>query len=140
MKSVGSVFAWLVLAAVAGWCQSGAADSDLRALFEATRTGNLPRAQALIGSGVDVNARTADGMTPLMLASEGGHKQIVQLLLANGAEVNARIAYYGISALTLAMRGRETDPQIVELLLAAGAQTNLRDDRERLPTNLLKLK
>lgn len=38
--------------------------------------------------GVDVNASYADGASPLMLAVECGHKDLVQLLLAHGGDPN----------------------------------------------------
>ena len=40
--------------------------------------------------GANVNAKSVDGFTALMVASGGGHKQIVEKLIANGAEICAR--------------------------------------------------
>jgi hypothetical protein len=44
----------------------------------------------LLTRGALVNVQSAGGMTPLHLAAEYGHKEIVALLLAHGADVNAR--------------------------------------------------
>ena len=38
----------------------------------------------------DVNAKDKYGMTPLHMAAEYGHKEIVELLFTNGANVNAK--------------------------------------------------
>jgi ankyrin repeat protein len=140
MKSTTSVCVCLVVAAVSAWCQPAPASSSLRALFAATQTGSVSRVQQMISAGADVNGRTTEGLTPLMLAVDKGHREIVQLLLANGADVNARIAFYGISALTLAMRRRTTEPEIVALLLRAGARKDLSDKRDRVPLILTKLR
>jgi ankyrin repeat protein len=38
-----------------------------------------------------VNAKTKDGKTALMMASEEGHLETVKWLIANNADVNAKI-------------------------------------------------
>lgn len=38
-------------------------------------------------AGADVNATNHNGVTPLMLASKGGHASVVKLLLENAASV-----------------------------------------------------
>eukprot|EP00746_Dinoflagellata_sp_MGD_P010659 gnl/MRDRNA2_/MRDRNA2_122080_c0_seq1.p1 gnl/MRDRNA2_/MRDRNA2_122080_c0~~gnl/MRDRNA2_/MRDRNA2_122080_c0_seq1.p1 ORF type:complete len:424 (-),score=69.17 gnl/MRDRNA2_/MRDRNA2_122080_c0_seq1:128-1360(-) len=43
----------------------------------------------LLEGRADVNARTRDSRTPLMLAAESGARDIMSMLLANGADVNA---------------------------------------------------
>jgi hypothetical protein len=45
-------------------------------------------AEALLASGADVNARSADGQTALMAASDRGYTKIVSLLLEAGADPN----------------------------------------------------
>ena len=48
--------------------------------------------QGLLEAGADVNAKSKNncGYTPLHMACERGHEQIVRLLIANGAKVNVK--------------------------------------------------
>jgi len=65
-----------------------------------------------------LNDRTRDGVTALMLAAVFGCAEAAQLLVRKGADVNSRTES-GETALTLAkQRGR---PDIVRLLTEAGA-------------------
>lgn len=50
--------------------------------------GQLCSVQILLDSGVDVNKQAPDMVSPLLLASAGGHHEIVRLLLLNGADVH----------------------------------------------------
>ena len=76
----------------------------------------------LLAQGADVHqARTSDGMTMLMTASERGHVEVVLVLLANGADVKQADAM-GYTALTWA--SQEGHSEVVRLLLARGADVN----------------
>jgi ankyrin repeat protein len=70
-------------------------------LIVAARAANLRAAEAALDAGADVNARDAEGITPLMHAARGqrpiiadatptDHPEMVELLLRRGADVNAR--------------------------------------------------
>ena len=70
-------------------------------------------------------------MTPIFVASEGGHYQVVELLLAAGADPNEP-ENEGVTPLFVATEvGRY---QVVKILLAAGANPNaqLHDGRTAL--------
>ena len=67
----------------------GARDVD-RALFAAIESGDGDRVPGLIDIGANVNARRADGWTPLMAAAGKGQPDIVRELLATGADPSAR--------------------------------------------------
>jgi hypothetical protein len=72
----------------------------------------------IMRGGLDVKARDAYGVTPLMRAAEKGELDQVQLQLANGAEINARSE--GRQApLHFGVRGG--NPQVVQYLIAHGA-------------------
>lgn len=46
-------------------------------------------ATALLEYGADVNAQSRQGFTPIHLAADQGHTDIVALLIHNGADANA---------------------------------------------------
>jgi ankyrin repeat protein len=58
-------------------------------LRRAAERGDIPKLQAMLELGVDVNARDADDRTALLLAVLSKRKEIVQLLLTHGANANA---------------------------------------------------
>lgn len=59
-------------------------------LILALEMGNRAAAWRLAGApGIDVNFRNRHGETPLILAVQGGHEDIVGMLLEKGADVNA---------------------------------------------------
>ena len=77
--------------------------------------------QWLLEKGANVNARSGDSCSALLLASSGGHDQIVQQLLKERANVNPQGRYYG-SAIQAAVG--EGHDQIVQWLLRKGADVN----------------
>lgn len=68
-----------------------------RALLHLVAYGNLGNvAGALLKvEGINVNAKEEDGWTPLHLAAQNGHKEIVDALLAKEADVNAKRVFAG---------------------------------------------
>lgn len=58
-----------------------------------------------------------------MLASHGGHRELVEVLIARGADLNV-IAKFSLSALMLAVIACHTD--IARLLVRAGADLRLK--------------
>ena len=67
--------------------------------------------------GVDVNARTDEGVTALMFASQDGHLDMVRALLESNADINAK-ANNGATALLLAIEGDHS--KVAELLRQRG--------------------
>lgn len=51
----------------------------------------IPGIKRALDRGADVNAKTVDGWTPLIIASYIGNLNIVKCLVENGADVNAKI-------------------------------------------------
>lgn len=57
------------------------------ALHEAARLGLTDFTKLLLKSGADADPRSTYGLTPLALAAQAGHLEIVQELLSRGQEV-----------------------------------------------------
>lgn len=91
-----------------------------QALFEAAlRSCNLNAAVEIVDRRVDVNRRTADGRTPLMIAASLGHVLLATLLLEAGADVMAIEPNMGASALHKAAQAGSCG--VIKLLLDHGA-------------------
>lgn len=63
---------------------------DEEQLFMAVRSGNVKAVEAIIRLGVAVDARDADGCTPLHIAAQKGKDAVLPLLLDAGAPVDAQ--------------------------------------------------
>ena len=88
-------------------------------LQSAVESGDLVQATALLDKGVAVNARDAQGRTPLMLAISQGQLEVVRLLLQRGADPNAT----DNSGKTPLQQATDHDlKDIVALLKGAGAR------------------
>ena len=69
----------------------GKTGEELNVLLDAAKKGDIEAVKQHLAAGADVNAKTADGTTPLHNAAVYGHNEVAELLIANGAEVNAII-------------------------------------------------
>jgi uncharacterized protein len=81
-------------------------------------------ARVLLSHGADINARRADGGTPLIVAAGFNHLDTANALVQAGADVNLRDKA-GRSALTLALHRGADDVGIVLPLLRKGAKVEL---------------
>lgn len=94
-------------------------------LERAVDSGDVTGVDALIARGADVNARTDDGWTPLMLATIKGHTEVVCRLLARGADANAKNKK-GWTALMFAVSMGDIDT--LRVLLDGRAEIDARDN------------
>jgi ankyrin repeat protein len=95
----------------------------IAAMKAAVKAGDVPALEALLNSGVDINARDEHGQTALMNAARDGHTALVRLLVARGADLNFT-AKFNLSALMLAViNGRDA---IVGILAEAGADQTIK--------------
>lgn len=92
---------------------------DKEKLFEAARKGDVAAVKALLDKGVDVNAKTAYGLTALGFAADQGHVDVVKLLIERKADVNVKDTYYKSTPLSWALMRERTE--VIRLLLKAGA-------------------
>jgi ankyrin repeat protein len=90
---------------------------------DAISRGDLQGVRFAIAGGVDCNARTSRGLTPLMEAAQNGRTAIAQFLISKGADINAQ-SEDGFTALILA--AARCRSSMVNLLLQNGAQTHLK--------------
>ncbi|MVN88233.1 hypothetical protein GO986_15910 [Deinococcus sp. HMF7620] len=83
------------------------------------RAGDLTTALERLLAGTDVDRRSPEGFTPLMIAVGLGQPQMVELLLTAGADVLAIEPRMGATALHKAAQSGNTD--VIRLLLDRGA-------------------
>jgi ankyrin repeat protein len=95
--------------------------SDLR-LLDAVKRRDQKAFAVLLRSKVDINAATADGVTPLAWAVHLAEREMAEALLRAGADVNTADDY-GETPLTLACANG--DGVLVQRLLAAGAKVDV---------------
>jgi len=73
----------------------GSSIAKLRTIHEAAANGSLTDVIKHLQRGADVNAKDANGATPLLSAAMNGRKEVAELLVAKGADVEARTGMDG---------------------------------------------
>lgn len=127
----------VLVAALAVWWFSPDQQQGRRnaGLVTAVRVGDMKAAEAALDDGADVNARDADGITPLMHAAHGNlpeianpgpsdHPEVVGLLIKRGADVNART---DTGFMALFWPARYGHAGVAKVLIAHGADVNAKD-------------
>ena len=106
-------------------------------LHRAAYVGNCELIQVLLDYGLDVNARNADGETPLVHATYGQPKP-VRLLLDHGADPNAQAYSGGQFSLTTPLHRAIEFGKIetARLLLERGASVEVKDWAGRTPLDV----
>ncbi len=104
------------------------ADVSAKNAFDVTAlhwcSGDLAKVRLLVSKGADVNARSKQGRTPLLIAAaHDGAFEIVKLLIEKGADISAK-DFGGSTALLLATDANDTNT--ISLLLEKGADANAR--------------
>jgi hypothetical protein len=97
----------------------------LGSLLQAIWKGDVVAVQELIEKGVDPNAQTKLGISPLRMAAKKQETEITHLLIAKGADVNAGDQNGKTPLMEAASAGR---PANAKVLLSAGAKVNAIDE------------
>lgn len=101
-------------------------DSLHRAIWD----GNLEAVKSLLGVGLDLDARDAQGCTPLSRAIERRQPKIAKLLIEQGADVQARDKRGRQPLLWAARYGPDA---LVEKLMERGVDVTSADDHGKMP-------
>jgi ankyrin repeat protein len=107
--------------------QSVLADGNHDRLIEAICSENLERVEALLATGVDVNAPNDNNLTPLQVAIGCENQEMVTLLLHKGADIHAGLV------LLRTIQMQMGDIQLVKILLEHGADVNEVDEYNVTP-------
>jgi uncharacterized protein len=101
-------------------------------LFDAVAAGDLAQVEALLAGGADPNPFDSEGRTPLIVAAENGHEELVRTLLAGGADpsltdrmgesalIKAAAHEHGRVAALLYPHASEDDQAMARTLLRVG--------------------
>ncbi len=91
------------------------------ALFNAIMKDRVHMVESLLRTGVNIDSRNAEGMTPLMAAASHGNPAIIRQLLSKGAEIGAA-NLHGANAYDIAMHHGHAEA--AELIAAAGGRSS----------------
>jgi len=90
------------------------------ALFNAILKDRAHMVESLLRTGVNIDTRNTDGMTPLMLAASRGNIPIVRLLLGKGSDLSAK-NLNGANAYDIAADSGHVE--VAEIIAAAGGRS-----------------
>lgn len=103
---------------LAGAGASDAAAESAARLLRAAATGETQQVVQLLQQGLPVNVRDTSGNTPLLLATDGDHRDVARVLIEAGADVNMKNRILDSPYLLAGAQGRL---EILRMTLSHGA-------------------
>lgn len=119
------VFLWLMIFQLHGLVASS--EDNVEMLIEASEKGDIVTMKALISKGENINRKSKNGRTALIVSALSGRDAGVQLLLENGANVNEKMDNGLTALMAAALSKSETALSIMKRLIAAGADVDAMD-------------
>lgn len=98
-------------------------ENDLKQLFEAAKTGSIPRFRGLKAAGADLKMTSPDGHNALMYAAASGMNDAVEFLISEGISINDSDQKSGSTPLIYAATANRKET--VRLLLNKGADQSI---------------
>jgi len=105
-------------------------------LEDATKRGETEEVLRLLDAGMEVDTKCLVSRTPLHLAAEHGHADLVEALLARGANPGA-LDYQNATPLHRAFATTEDLVRIVDMLIEAGAPVNARESHSEIALHMI---
>jgi ankyrin repeat protein len=109
-----------------------------KTILKASEKRDLATVHSLINSNADLDIVNTTisffGLSPLHLAAENGHLQVVDLLISKNANVNEKEKETGFTPLHLA--AKEGHLKIAEVLIAKGAEVIAKSNDDKTPLDL----
>lgn len=98
---------------------------------DAAGAGELNKVKTLLASGSDVNAKDANGNTPLLRAIWNKQLEVAKLLIRKGANINIRHRSKKNGSTPLYSAVQSGSPKMVSLLIKNGAKIHVRENGGR---------
>jgi ankyrin repeat protein len=105
------------------------AQAPISPLHQAVLSGDRAAVQRLTRAGADVNAANRYGVTPLLLAAQRGHAELIDLLLKAGASAKTAEARLPEAQTLLMHAARTGNIASLKSLIAAGSSVHARETR-----------
>jgi uncharacterized protein len=120
---------YILWACLLGLTQGIAAQDGTSALHQAVLSGDRAATERQIRAGDDVNLASRYGVTPLSLAAQRGHADLVDVLLRAGASVTTAESRLPDGQTLLMLAARTGSVASLKSLIAAGSSLNARETR-----------
>jgi ankyrin repeat protein len=122
---------FIIIAFVGCERKSDQPEAKPRNIYEAVKRNDTATVEEFLTKGVQIDATSKIGLTPLHLAAWHGSADVVEILLANGANINAKCRKAGMTPLHYAAAFGRKD--IAEVLVVKGADINSKNKRGGTP-------
>ncbi len=103
---------------------------EIMTFYDYVAVGDIEQIKSFVSKGMDVNAKTQAGTTPLHFAVSNGHRDIAEYLISKGADINTKNSDGQTLLHRAAISGQK---DVVELLLTNGADVNAKDKDSMTP-------